>query len=44
MTLNYYTEFLTGIIFNWQHLLKDDDYKKIIDKTWLLAGTPTEAG
>jgi len=30
MLQNYHTEFLTGTIFNWNHLLKDDNYKQII--------------
>ena len=30
MFQNYHTEFLTGTIFNWNHLLKDDIYKQII--------------
>ena len=30
MHQNYHTEFLTGTIYNWEHLLKDDDYKQII--------------
>jgi hypothetical protein len=30
MHLNYYTEFLTGTIYNWQHLLNNDKYKQII--------------
>ena len=28
--LSYYTEFLTGTILNWNHLLKHDTYKQII--------------
>lgn len=27
---NYHTEFLTGTIFGWNHLLKDDSHKDII--------------
>ena len=30
MHLNYHTEFLTGTIYNWEHLLKDDSYKQIL--------------
>ena len=30
MHQNYYTEFLTGTIYSWEHLLKDDDYKQIV--------------
>ena len=40
MTENYHTEFLTGTIFNWNHLLKDDSYKQIIIDSfqWLVTG------
>ena len=27
---NYHTEFLTGTTYNWQHLLKGDEYKQIV--------------
>jgi hypothetical protein len=27
---NYHTEFLTGTICNWEHLLKGDEYKQIV--------------
>ncbi len=30
MHQNYHTEFLTGTIYNWEHLLKSDDYKQIV--------------
>ena len=30
MLQNYHTEFLTGTIFNWVHLLKEDIYKQIV--------------
>ena len=30
MLTNYHTEFLTGTIFGWHHLLKDEDFKQII--------------
>lgn len=30
MLQNYHTEFLTGTIFNWNHLLEKDNYKEII--------------
>ena len=30
MLQNYHTEFLTGTIFSWHHLLKDDEFKKVI--------------
>src|SRR5665647_96175 len=30
MPLSYYTEFITGTIYNWEHLLKDDDCKQIV--------------
>ncbi|MGN6532883.1 MAG: transposase [Ginsengibacter sp.] len=30
MTPTYYIEFLTATIFGWNHLLKGDEYKKII--------------
>ncbi|MEO9146763.1 MAG: hypothetical protein ABI237_14520, partial [Ginsengibacter sp.] len=28
MLINYHTEFLTGTIFGWHHLLKDDNFKQ----------------
>ncbi len=30
MPLSYYTEFITGTIYNWEHPLKDDDCKQIV--------------
>jgi len=30
MLKNYHTEFLTGTIFNWNHLLREDIYKQIV--------------
>ncbi len=30
MHQNYHTEFLTGTVYNWGHLLKGDDYKQIV--------------
>ena len=30
MHQNYHTEFLTGTIFNWEHLLATDDFKNIL--------------
>ncbi len=30
MQQNYHTEFLTGNIFNWEHLLAIDDFKNIL--------------
>ena len=30
MLQTYHTEFLTGTIFNWEHLLTSDDFKSII--------------
>ncbi len=30
MRQNYHTEFLTGTIFNWEHLLATDDFKNIL--------------
>ena len=30
MPLSYYTEFITGTIYNWDHLLKEDDCKQIV--------------
>ena len=37
MIQNYHTEFLTGTIYNWEHLLKGDEYKQIITDSfnWL---------
>jgi len=37
MLQNYQTEFLTGTIFSWHHLLKDDEFKKVITDSfqWL---------
>ncbi len=34
MHLNYHTEFLTGTIYNWEHLLKDDHYKLILSNSF----------
>ncbi len=38
MLLNYHTEFLTGTIFGWNHLLKEDDFKQIVVSSfeWLV--------
>ena len=38
MLRNYHTEFLTATIYNWQSLLKDDDYKQILNNSfqWLV--------
>ena len=30
MLQNYHTEFLTGTVYNWGHLLAGDDFKTII--------------
>ncbi len=30
MHQNYHTEFLTGTVFNWEHLLATDDFKNIL--------------
>jgi putative transposase len=37
VTQNYHTEFLTGTIYNWEHLLKGDEYKQIVTDSfnWL---------
>lgn len=38
MLQNYHTEFLTGTIYNWNHLLKKDRYKEIMIESfnWLV--------
>ena len=38
MLQNYHPEFLTGTIYNWNHLLKEDRYKEIIIESfnWLV--------
>ncbi len=30
MSISYHTEFLTGTLLNWNHLLKDDNCKQMI--------------
>jgi hypothetical protein len=35
MHLNCHTEFLTGTIYNWHHLLQNNNYKQIITDSFL---------
>jgi len=30
LSKSYHTEFLTGTIFSWHHLLENDEFKKVI--------------